>query len=96
MSMMSKDKNALGEMERIGNTVGGFILSNEIDKALKNILFFLQFSTEMLSEERAVEKSEKSGSTLYISINAVRSLSILLAPFIPFSAVEFETNIIRR
>ena len=31
---------------------------------------------------------EQSAATLFISINAVRSLSILLAPFIPFSVEE--------
>jgi methionyl-tRNA synthetase len=29
---------------------------------------------------------ESSATTLYVSVNAVRSLSILLEPFIPFSA----------
>jgi len=82
------DKNALGEMERIGNTVGGFILSNEIDKALKNILFFSSIFNQYFQKREPWKNPEKSGSTLYVSINAVRSLSILLAPFIPFSAVQ--------
>jgi methionyl-tRNA synthetase len=82
------DKNALGEIERIGNTVGGFILSNEIDKALKNILFFSSTFNQYFQKREPWKNPEKSGSTLYVSINAVRSLSILLAPFIPFSVEQ--------
>jgi methionyl-tRNA synthetase len=82
------DKNALGEIERIGNTVGGFILSNEIDKALKNILLFSSIFNQYFQKREPWKKPEQSGSTLYISINAVRSLSILLAPFTPFSAEQ--------
>ncbi|MFN2435130.1 MAG: methionine--tRNA ligase [Nitrososphaeraceae archaeon] len=80
------DKNALGEIERVGNTVGGFILSNEIDKALKNILFFSSIFNQYFQKREPWKKPQQSGSTLYISINAVRSLSILLSPFTPFSA----------
>ena len=80
------DKNALGEIESIGNTVGSFILSNEIDKALKKILFFSSIFNQYFQKREPWKNPEKSGSTLYVSINAVRSLSILLAPFIPFSA----------
>ena len=82
------DKNALGEIERVGNTVGAFILSNEIDKALKNILFFSSFFNQYFQKREPWKKPEQSGSTLYISINAVRSLSILLSPFTPFSAEQ--------
>ena len=82
------DKNALGEIERVGNTVGGFIASNEIDKALKNILFFSSIFNQYFQKREPWKKPERSGSTLYISINAVRSLSILLAPFTPFSAEQ--------
>ena len=82
------DKNALREIERVGNTVGGFILSNEIDKALKNILFFSSIFNQYFQKREPWKKPEQSGSTLYISINAVRSLSILLSPFTPFSAEQ--------
>lgn len=82
------DNNALGEIESIGNTVGSFILSNEIDKALKKILFFSSIFNQYFQKREPWKNLEKSGSTLYVSINAVRSLSILLAPFIPFSAEQ--------
>ena len=80
------DKNALTEIEIIGKTVGDFISSNEIDKALKSILSFSSSFNQYFQKKEPWKNPEQSGSTLYVSINAVRSLSILLAPFIPFSA----------
>ena len=82
------DKNALIEIERIGKTVGEFISSNEIDKALKSILSFSSIFNQYFQRKEPWKSPEQSGATLYVSINAVRSLSILLAPFIPFSAEQ--------
>jgi len=79
------DRKALAEIESVGNTVGGFILGNEIDKALKNILSFSSRFNQYFQKKEPWKKPEQSAATLFISINAVRSLSILLAPFIPFS-----------
>ena len=79
------DRKALAEIESVGNTVGGFILGNEIDKGLKNILNFSSRFNQYFQKKEPWKNPEQSGATLFISINAVRSLSILLAPFIPFS-----------
>ena len=82
------DNNALIEIERIGKIVGEFISSNEIDKALKSILSFSSIFNQYFQRKEPWKRPEQSGATLYVSINAVRSLSILLAPFIPFSAEQ--------
>ena len=79
------DKKSLAEIERIGSIVGGYILGNEIDKALKNILNFSSTFNQYFQKKEPWKNPENSGATLFISINAVRSLAILLAPFIPFS-----------
>ena len=79
------DRNSLEEIERIGNIVGSSILSNEIDKALKNILYFSSIFNQYFQKKEPWKNPEDSGSALFISINAVRSISILLEPFIPFS-----------
>jgi methionyl-tRNA synthetase len=80
------DRKSLAEIETIGNTVGGFILGNEIDKALKSILNFSSNFNQYFQKKEPWKNPEHSGTALFISINAVRSLSILLAPFIPHSA----------
>jgi len=79
------DKKSLAEIERIGNIVGKCILGNEIDKALKNILNFSSTFNQYFQKKEPWKNPENSGATIFISINAVRTLSILLAPFIPFS-----------
>ena len=82
------DKKVLTEIERIGKIVGEFISSNEIDKALKSILTFSSILNQYFQRKEPWKNPDQSGATLYVSINAVRSLSILLAPFIPFSAEQ--------
>lgn len=82
------DKNVLAEIRHIGKIVGELISSNEIDKALKSILSFSSIFNQYFQRKEPWKNHEQSGATLYVSINAVRSLSILLAPFIPYSAEQ--------
>ena len=80
-----EDKKSLEEIGNIGKIVGGLIASNEIDKALKSILNFSSIFNQYFQKKEPWKYPEGSGSTLFVSINAVRSLSLLLEPFIPFS-----------
>jgi methionyl-tRNA synthetase len=80
------DRKSLEEIKTIGSVVGASILGNEIDKALKSILNFSSSFNQYFQKKEPWKNPKQSGTTLFISINAVRSLSILLAPFIPFSA----------
>lgn len=80
------DKNVLAEIESIGKIVGEFVSNNEMDKALKSILSFSSIFNQYFQRKEPWKNPEQSGATLYVSINAVRSLAILLAPFVPFSA----------
>ena len=80
------DKKVLEEIKNIGNKVADFILRNEIDKALKCVLNFSSLLNQYFQKKEPWKNPKKSASSLFVSINAVRSLSILLEPFIPFSA----------
>jgi methionyl-tRNA synthetase len=80
------DKKVLEEIKIIGNKVADFILSNETDKALKCILSFSSLLNQYFQKKEPWKNPKQSSSSLFVSINAVRSLSILLEPFIPFSA----------
>ena len=80
------DKKILEEIKKIGNKVGDFILRNETDKALKCILNFSSLLNQYFQKKEPWKNPKQSASSLFVSINAVRSLSILLEPFIPFSA----------
>ena len=80
------DKKVLEEIKIIGNKVADFILRNETDKALKCILSFSSLLNQYFQKKEPWKNPKQSSSSLFVSINAVRSLSILLEPFIPFSA----------
>lgn len=80
------DKKVLEEIKKIGNKVADFILRNETDKALKCILSFSSLLNQYFQKKEPWKNPQQSASSLFVSINAVRSLSILLEPFIPFSA----------
>jgi methionyl-tRNA synthetase len=80
------DKKVLEEIKNIGNKVADFILMNEIDKALKCILNFSSILNQYFQKKEPWKNPKQSATSLFVSINAVRSLSILLEPFIPFSA----------
>ncbi|MDW0181882.1 MAG: methionine--tRNA ligase [Nitrososphaeraceae archaeon] len=80
------DKKVLEEIKNIGNKVADFILRNEIDKGLKCILNFSSLLNQYFQKKEPWKNPKQSASSLFVSINAVRSLSILLEPFIPFSA----------
>ena len=59
--------------------------SNEIDKALKRILKYSSYMNQYFQAHAPWANKETASTTLYVSVNAVRSLAILLEPFIPFS-----------
>ena len=80
------DKKVLEEIKDIGNKVADFIWRNEIDKALKCILNFSSLLNQYFQKKEPWKNPKQSATSLFVSINAVRSLSILLEPFIPFSA----------
>jgi len=80
------DNTILEEIKNIGNKVADFILRNEIDKALRCILNFSSLLNQYFQKKEPWKNPKESTSSLFVAINAVLSLSILLEPFIPFSA----------
>jgi methionyl-tRNA synthetase len=80
------DKVAITRIENIAFEVGDLIYSNNIDKAIKRILQFSTFFNQYFQNKQPWKFKLTSNNTLWISINATRSLAILLYPFIPTSA----------
>jgi methionyl-tRNA synthetase len=64
---------------------GRLLSSNEIDKSLKRILKYSNYMNHYFQTNSPWANRDTSNTTVYISVNAVRSLAILLEPFIPFS-----------
>ncbi|WP_144728623.1 methionine--tRNA ligase [Candidatus Nitrosocosmicus arcticus] len=82
----SVDKQALIEITQIAYIVGELIFGNEIDKAMKRILQFSTFFNQYFQSKEPWKSRQESNNSIWISANAVRSIAILLFPFIPTSA----------
>jgi len=66
--------------------VGDFIEKNQLDLALQKILEFSKKCNQYFQTKKPWIRNDASRNCLYFSINAVRTLAIVLAPFIPFSS----------
>ncbi len=64
---------------------GRLLSSNEIDKSLKRILKYSNYMNHYFQTKSPWANKDTSNTTVYVSVNAVRSLAVLLEPFIPFS-----------
>lgn len=78
--------NAFVERIRgIPDVVGAEIERNELSKGLGKIIEFSAFCNQYFQKRQPWSDKGRAGTTLYLCVNAVRSLSILLEPYIPFS-----------
>jgi methionyl-tRNA synthetase len=74
------------ELSAVVDEVGSLLSSNEIDKALRRILKYSTYMNQYFQASAPWANKETANTTLYMSVNAVRSMAIMLEPFIPFSA----------
>jgi methionyl-tRNA synthetase len=77
-----EDLSSIGEIRAISMEVGSLLSHNECDKALKRILKFNQY----FQKKSPWSNINQAATPVYIVVNAVRSISIMLEPFIPFSS----------
>jgi methionyl-tRNA synthetase len=73
------------ELAAAVDEAGALLSSNEIDKALKRILKYSSYMNQYFQTNAPWANKDTANTTLYVSVNAVRSLAIMLEPFIPFS-----------
>jgi methionyl-tRNA synthetase len=79
------DVASLSRIAGIADEVGSFVSRLEIDRSLKRILNFATHFNQYFQMKKPWAHAETAQTTLFISVNAVRSLAIVLEPFIPFS-----------
>jgi methionyl-tRNA synthetase len=77
------DKNFEERIKAIGVEVGEKLGKLEIDQGLRKILNFSAFCNQYFQKKEPWKT--KDTTCLYLSINAVRTLAILLEPYIPSS-----------
>lgn len=81
----SVDGSLEKELATAVDEAGALLANNEIDRALKRILKYSSSMNQYFQASAPWANKDTAGTTLYVAVNAVRSLAILLEPFIPFS-----------
>jgi len=80
------DRELEEKIKTIAKDVAEEINKNELGKGLRKITEFSAFCNQYFQRKQPWTDKNKAKSALYICVNAVRSLAILLEPYIPFSA----------
>ena len=88
-----KNHEFLNKIRNTNENVTKHLEKNEIDKGLASILNFSDYCNQYFQKREPWKNEESKNTTLYLSINAVLSLSILLFPYIPFSIEKLLTNL---
>jgi len=70
---------------KIEDEVGNYLEKTEVEKALKRIVEFSNYCNQYFQKCEPWKNQKRSTNCLYLSTNAVRSLAIMLEPFLPFS-----------
>jgi len=74
------------EIKGIANEVGDELRKIELSKGLVKILKFSSFCNRYFQKKQPWTKNKSVKTCLYLCANAVKSLAILLEPYLPFSA----------
>jgi methionyl-tRNA synthetase len=86
------DRASIEEIKGIAYEVSSLIESNEFDKGLRRIVAFASYFNQYFQSKepwnilKSNNESASAYNCIYISVNAVHSLAILLAPYIPYSS----------
>lgn len=86
ISLDENDKAAIAQIHSIAYNVADHLFQNDIDRALKKILQFSSFFNQYFQNKKPWIEKSSSSTTIWISLNATRSLAILLYPFMPISS----------
>jgi methionyl-tRNA synthetase len=81
-----EDRKQLEAPSKVVVEAGNLLERNEIDKALKAIMAYSAGLNQYFQGKSPWSNKETAAATLYVSVNASRSLAILLEPYIPFAA----------
>jgi methionyl-tRNA synthetase len=82
------DEKLIEEIKTTPQDVGAKIEKNELSQGLGRIIEFSAFCNQYFQRKQPWTDPENAKTCLYLSVNAVRTLAILLEPYTPFSAEE--------
>jgi len=80
------DNKSEKKIKTLAEDVGKLMEQNHLDRALKKILEFSAHFNQYFQHKEPWKKGPGTNTTVYISVNAVRSLAIAFYPLMPKSA----------
>jgi len=80
------DQELKEKIKSVAEDVAKEIEKNELSRGLRKIIEFSAFCNQYFQRKQPWTDKEKAKTCLYFCVNAVRTLAILLEPYIPFSA----------
>lgn len=80
------DKEMERKIKAVPPEVGKLIEENELSKALKAVADFSAFCNQYFQKKEPWKTNDTT--SLYLAVNAVKTLAVLLEPFIPFSVAK--------
>ena len=80
------DNDAEDKIKNFSKDVGSLMEQNHLDRALKKILEFSAHFNQYFQHKEPWKKEKGTNTCVFLSVNAVKSLSIALYPFIPESS----------
>jgi len=88
-----QDSEAEGKIKSISSELSSLLKQNHLDRALKKIMEFSSFFNTYFQHKEPWKKGPGTANCVYLSVNAARSISIALFPFLPESAQKIWTQL---
>jgi len=85
-SFDENDNNAEQKIKTLATDVGSLMEQNHLDRSLKKVMEFSSFFNQYFQHKEPWKNGPGTTNCVYLSVNAVRSLAIVLFPFLPESA----------
>jgi methionyl-tRNA synthetase len=81
-----KDKEAEGRINILSSDLFTLLEQNHLDRALKKLMEFSMYFNQYFQHKEPWKKGPGTNTCVYLAVNAARSISIALYPFLPKSA----------
>ncbi len=88
-----KDKKAEEKIRNLSSDVGALMQQNHLDRALKKILDFTGHFNQYFQHKEPWKKGPGTETCVFLSVNATKSLSVILSSFLPESSQKIWTQL---
>ena len=88
-----KDTEAENKIKNFSGELSVLLEQNHLDRALKKIMAFSSFFNQYFQHKEPWKKGPGTASCVYLSVNAARSISIALSPFLSNSSEKIWTQL---